>query len=54
VVELEKEPPLKRQGRRWNPVRAERLLQLKLLMNHEREWAAWWQKPCAFNLSKPP
>jgi hypothetical protein len=44
----------KRQGRSWNPVRAERLLQLKLLMNHEREWAVWWQKPCAFNLSKPP
>jgi len=41
----------KRQGRRWNPMRAERLLRLKRLMNHERAWAAWWQKPCAFDLT---
>jgi len=37
----------KRQGRRWNPVRAERLLPPKRLMNHERAWTAWWRKPCA-------
>lgn len=30
----------KRQGRSWNPQRAERLLQLKLMMNNERQWTA--------------
>lgn len=44
----------KRQGRSWNPQRAERLLQLKLLMNQEREWTAWWQKPPAFKVNIPP
>jgi hypothetical protein len=44
----------KRQGRSWNPEHAERLMQLKSLMNHERAWTAWWQKPSAFKVDQPP
>ncbi|MCX7826660.1 MAG: hypothetical protein N2689_14035 [Verrucomicrobiae bacterium] len=53
-LEVKVKQRLKRQGRSWNPERAERLLQLKLLMNEEGERTAWWQKPIAFSLSKPP
>ena len=32
----------KRQGRSWNPQRAERLLQLKLRGADEHRWTHWW------------
>jgi hypothetical protein len=42
----------KRQGRSWNPQRAERLLQLKLLGADERRWTNWWHAKTKF-ITKP-
>ena len=53
-VEVSVNRRFKRQGRSWNPERAERLLQLKLLMSQERAWIAWWQKPSDFKVNQPP
>jgi hypothetical protein len=39
-VEVSVNRRFKRQGRSWHPERAGRLLQLKLLMSHERAWPA--------------
>lgn len=45
----------KRQGRSWNPQRAEHLLQLKLLCAEEHRWNQWWKaKPQFMTKSKPP
>jgi hypothetical protein len=45
----------KRQGRSWNPQRAERLLQLKLLAADQRQWTHWWiAKPKFITKPNPP
>jgi hypothetical protein len=45
----------KRQGRSWNPQRAEHLLQLKLLTADERRWQQWWKaKPKFITKPNPP
>ena len=45
----------KRQGRSWNPYRAERLLQLKLLCADEPRWQQWWKsKPQFITKPNPP
>lgn len=45
----------KRQGRSWNPKRAEHLLQLKLLCADERRWMDWWKtKPKFITKPNPP
>jgi hypothetical protein len=44
----------KRQGRSWDPRRAERLLQLRLLIQNGREWIQWWQQPSRFKPRTPP
>jgi hypothetical protein len=44
-IEVEINRRFKRQGRSWNRLRAQRLLQLKLLLNNPRLWKHWWSKP---------
>jgi len=45
----------KRQGRSWNPQRAEHLLQLKLLAADPRLWSTWWNsKPKFITKPNPP
>ena len=45
----------KRQGRSWNPHRAERLLQLQLLCADPRQWSTWWNsKPRFVTKPNPP
>jgi hypothetical protein len=36
----------KKQGRSWNPVRADRLMQLRWLQSERRNWQHWWDKVC--------
>ena len=36
----------KRQGRSWNPVRADRLAQLSWLQAQPESWPRWWDKVC--------
>ena len=31
---------------RWNPVRADRLMQLRWLQSEQRNWQHWWEKVC--------
>lgn len=45
----------KRQGRSWNPLRAEYLLQLKLLSTEPCRWTNWWKaKPKFITKPNPP
>lgn len=44
-IEVEINRRFKRQGRSWNRLRAQRLLQLKLLLKNPRRWNQWWSKP---------
>jgi hypothetical protein len=45
-VEVQINRRFKRQGRGWNPVRADRLAQLRWLQQHRRNWNHWWDKTC--------
>ncbi|HRT10117.1 MAG TPA: hypothetical protein P5233_17170, partial [Candidatus Paceibacterota bacterium] len=42
-IEVEINRRFKRQGRSWQPERAERLLQLKRLLAQPRPWDRWWR-----------
>ncbi len=45
-VEVQINRRFKRQGRSWNPVRADRLMQLRWLQSDRRNWQHWWDKVC--------
>jgi len=45
-VEVHINRRFKRQGRGWNPVRADRLAQLRWLQQDNRNWKHWWNKVC--------
>ena len=45
-VEVQINRRFKKQGRSWNPVRADRLMQLRWLQSEQRNWQHWWQKVC--------
>ncbi len=45
-VEVHINRRFKRQGRGWNPVRADRLAQLRWLQHDDRNWKHWWDKIC--------
>lgn len=53
-IEVEINRRFKRQGRSWNPLRAQRLLQLKLLFQQPLQWHHWWTKPKRFNQKPLP
>jgi len=53
-IEVQINRRFKRQGRSWNRFRAERLLQLKLLLAKPALWHRWWTKPKPFNLKPNP
>jgi hypothetical protein len=54
-IEVEINRRFKRQGRSWNPQRAEHLLQLKLLAADQRRWQLWWKaKPKFITKPNPP
>jgi hypothetical protein len=44
----------KRQGRSWNPVRAQRLLSLKDLLAQPKAWNRFWKQPSPLTLKKNP
>lgn len=45
-VEVRINRRFKRQGRGWNPVRADRLARLCWLQHHDQSWKHWWNKVC--------
>jgi len=45
-VEVHINRRFKRQGRGWNPVRAERLAHLRWLQQDRRSWNHWWDNVC--------
>ena len=45
-VEVHINRRFKRQGRSWNPVRADRLAQLKWLQHNPKNWTHWWNQVC--------
>ncbi len=45
-VEVHINRRFKRQGRGWNPVRADRLAQLRWLQQDHRNWNHWWNNVC--------
>jgi hypothetical protein len=53
-IEVEINRRFKRQGRSWNPLRAERLLQLKQLAADPLQWIRWWQAKPQFTLKPNP
>ena len=53
-IEVEINRRFKRQGRSWNRLRAQRLLQLKLLGNDERRWSDWWKAKPKFMIKPNP
>jgi len=54
-IEVEINRRFKRQGRSWNRLRAERLLQLKLLSADQPCWTDWWKaKPKFITKPNPP
>lgn len=53
-IEVEINRRFKRQGRSWNPQRAERLLQLKALAAHPHQWTTFWTSPSQFHLKPNP
>lgn len=54
-IEVQINRRFKRQGRSWNRLRAERLLQLKLLCADQRQWTDWWKaKPKFITKPNPP
>jgi len=44
----------KKQGRSWNPLRADRLAQLKHLQQDKKNWNHWWDKVCLSNVRVNP
>ena len=44
----------KRQGRSWNPRRAQRLLQLRLLQSQPKAWNRFWKEPAPLSLKPNP
>jgi hypothetical protein len=53
-IEVEINRRFKRQGRSWNPIRAERLLQLKRLLADPLHWTRWWNTNPLFTLKPNP
>lgn len=53
-IEVHLNRRFKRQGRSWNPLRAERLLQLQQLLAQPALWQSWWRKPAPFHLKPNP
>ena len=54
-IEVEINRRFKRQGRSWHRLRAERLLQLKLLYADQHHWTHWWKaKPKFIAKPNPP
>jgi len=53
-IEVEINRRFKRQGRSWNPLRAQRLLQLKRLLADPRQWSVWWKSKPHFTLKPNP
>ena len=45
-VEVHINRRFKRQGRGWNPVRADRLAQLRWLQQNQTNWKHWWNQTC--------
>ena len=45
-VEVQINRRFKKQGRSWNPLRADRLMQLRWLQTDRRNWQHWWDKVC--------
>ena len=45
-VEVHINRRFKRQGRSWNPIRADRLAQLKWLQHNPKNWTHWWNQVC--------
>jgi len=45
-IEVEINRRFKKQGRSWNPLRAERLVQLKRLIAQPGDWQHWWNRVC--------
>jgi len=45
-VEVHVNRRFKRQGRSWNPIRADRLAQLKWLQYNPKNWAHWFNQVC--------
>jgi hypothetical protein len=45
-IEVEINRRFKRQGRSWNPQRADHLAQLKRLISHPHSWNHWWNRVC--------
>ena len=53
-IEVEINRRFKRQGRSWNPRRAERLLQLKRLAAQPRDWQRFFARPSPLHLKPNP
>lgn len=53
-IEVEINRRFKRQGRSWNPLRAERLLQLIRLAAETLTWSNWWKAKPHFTLKPNP
>ena len=45
-VETQINRRFKRQGRCWNPLRADRLAQIKQLQSNKENWTHWWDQVC--------
>jgi hypothetical protein len=45
-VEVQINRRFKKQGRSWDPVRADRLMQLRWLQTDRRNWQHWWERTC--------
>jgi len=45
-VEVQINRRFKKQGRSWDPVRADRLMQLRWLQSDRRNWRHWWERTC--------
>jgi hypothetical protein len=45
-IEVEINRRFKRQGRSWNPQRADHLAQLKRLISEPSSWNRWWKRVC--------
>jgi hypothetical protein len=53
-VEVQINRRFKKQGRSWNPVRADRLMQLRWLQSDCRNWQHWWDKVCLSTVKVNP
>jgi hypothetical protein len=53
-VEVHLNRRFKWQGRSWNPLRADRLAQLKEIQRHPHNWQHWWNQVCLSTIRVNP